>query len=673
MFTQTWKRFFTAALLSVCAASVLVAGQAWSRPTAGEDVLSLDGAWHFTIDPTKAASGTTSGWDELTVPGNWDTRPAYATHKGEGWYQREFNVPPEWSKDRKLRLGFDAVYHDAEVTLNGKVLGSHRGGYTPFEFDVTDTVYRDRPNTVTVRADNRYRRGAWWAWGGISRSVTLRSNADVRIIYQHIRTEPDLASGSARVVITCKVENSGSKAVSARLSPSLSALGVVRESASVQERPLVINAPVLNVNVPAGGSAEATTTIDLDASEVKLWHFDHPNLYASNLTLTVDDAVRHARRDRFGIRKVEFKSDGMYLNGERIRVPGFNRVSDSNTAGNTEPDDLVRRDVDMMKSASAVFSRLMHSPQAPNLLDYMDERGLMIVAEIPVWGDGDPQVKPDNPLTKQWLREMITRDYNHACIVGWSTGNEIMRNHDYVRSMNDYVRRELDPHRMVSYASYTAYRAEATPQNDGVTHSDVLMFNTYTDNPTHYLNRIRLLRERWPDKPIFLSEFGVKQIGAGDSARVPNLFAIWASFGVEPYVIGGSLWTFNDYRSDYHGTPASGNREWGVVDVNRRPKAAYAEVRRAFAPVRALSYVKSKITLQPRKLDELPSYTLKGYSIKWTATAVNGAKPTSGLIALPDLKPGADSLELKAPADDLAGATLISPTGYEVLDAEHAK
>lgn len=673
MFIQTWKRLSVSALALISAATALCAGQAWSRATAGEELLSLDGAWRFTIDATKAASGNASGWDEITVPGNWDTRPAYATHKGEGCYQREFNVPSDWPKNHRLRLSFDAVYHDAEVTLNGKILGTHCGGYTPFEFDVTDVVNRNRPNTVTVRADNRYRRGAWWAWGGISRSVALRTNSDLRIVYQHIRAEPDLKSGAARVFITCKVENSGPKAVSARLTPAFSELGVVRDSASTQERALVINAPVLNVNVPARGTAEATTTVDLDPAQVKLWHFDHPNLYASHLTLAVDDVVRHARRDRFGIRKVEFKSEGMYLNGERIRVPGFNRVSDSNSTGNTEPDELVRRDVDMMKSAGAVFSRLMHSPQAPNLLDYMDERGLMIVAEIPVWGDGDPQVKPDNPLTKQWLREMITRDYNHACIVGWSTGNEIMRNHDYVRSMNDFVRQELDPHRMVSYASYTAYRAESTPQNDGATHSDVLMFNTYTDNPTHYLNRIRLLRGRWPDKPIFLSEFGVKQIGAGDAARVPNLFAIWASFGVEPYVIGGSLWTFNDYRSDYHGTPASGNREWGVVDVNRRPKAAYTEVRRAFAPVRALSFTNGKITLQPRKADDLPSYTLKGYSLKWTASAANGAKPQAGLIALPDLKPGADDLVLNAPVNDLAAVTLISPLGYEVLDAEPAK
>ena len=646
--------------------------EAWSKATAGEDVLSLDGVWRFTINAATAATASDAtpevAWDTITVPGNWDVKAAYATHKGKGWYQREFTVPADWPAARRLRLCFDAVYHEAEVTLNGRVLGSHVGGYTPFEFDVTDAVVRGGTNTLTVCADNSYRRGAWWAWGGISRSVTLRGNSELRIVYQHIRTEPDLASGAARVVIKTKLSNSGSKAVDATLTPELTSLGVVLDRAAALERTLGLNAPVMQVNVPAGGTAEASTEIELDAAQVKLWHFDHPNLYASHMTLAVDGVVQHARRDRFGIRKVDFKSDGMYLNGERIRVPGYNRVSDSNTTGNTEPDELVQRDVDMMKASSAVFSRLMHSPQAPNLLDYMDERGLMIVSEIPVWGDGDPQVKAGNELTKRWLKEMVTRDYNHACIVGWSTGNEIIRNHDYVRSMNDYVRHELDPHRMVSYATYTAYRAEITPLNDGATHSDVLMFNTYTDKPEHYLNRIRLLRGRWPDKPIFLSEFGVGQIGAGEESRVPNFDAIWQSFGVETYVIGGALWTFNDYRSDYHGTPASGNREWGVVDVERRPKAAYAEARRVFAPVRGLGFSGDTITLEPRGLDELPSYMLKGYALKWTSKAVRNGKPVGGRIELPEIKPGMKMIEVKAPGGELASVCLVSPTGYEVLD-----
>lgn len=672
------RRFFYP-LVSLFALFVLAGlsarASSWSGPTAGEQVLSLDGVWRFTTDAQVVAQAGAK-WDTLDVPGNWDVRPEYATHKGHGWYQREFEVPAEWPAESRVRLRFEAVYHESEVTLNGRVLGTHVGGYTPFEFDVTEVVKRGQPNVVTVRADNRYRRGAWWAWGGISRSVSLRANAEARLVFQHVRTEPDLASGAARVWLKWRVENAADRALEVVLEPSITALGLVL-GPDVAERPVVVAKPVAAV-LAARGVTEVTTSIDLTPEQVALWHFDQPNLYVAHTTLKAGERVLHARRDRFGIRVVELKADGMYLNGERIRVPGFNRVSDSSRTGNTEPDELVRKDVDLMKQSGAVFSRLMHSPQAPNLHDYLDEKGMMIIGEIPVWGHGDPQVVADNPLTKQWLAAMIERDYNHPSIIGWSTANEIEKNYDYVRTMNDYVRRELDPHRIVTYVSYTAFRGDYNPGNDGVTHSDLSMLNVYASDPQMFLNLIWKVRREWPEKPIFMSEFGVGQIGVGEAAVVPRFNEIWAALGKEPYVIGGAVWTFNDYRSDYHGTPESGNREWGVVDVDRNLKGAYHEVRRAFSPVRALTFEGRRIVVTPRAVNELPSYALRGYRLEWTARAsedagvvaeAGGAGMLTGVIELPLIVPGAEVLVLEAPTE-LGSVRLVTPTGYAVTDGE---
>jgi beta-galactosidase/beta-glucuronidase len=220
------------------------------------------------------------------------------------------------------------------------------------------------------------------------------------MVFQHVRAEPDLATGAAKVWLTWRIENSGGQPLDVTLEPVITFLGIVREPSQAER--LVADVPAVTASIPARGAKEISAQIDLRPGQVELWHFDRPNLYVARTALKVDGRVLHARRDRFGIRAVALKEDGLYLNGERIRVPGFNRVSDSPATGNTEPDDLVRRDVDLMKEAGAVFSRLMHSPQAPNLNDYLDEKGLMTIAEIPVWGQGDPQVKPDNPLTKQW-------------------------------------------------------------------------------------------------------------------------------------------------------------------------------------------------------------------------------------------------------------------------------
>ena len=632
--------------------SVAVAAE--NQP-AGESRTSLDGEWRFTIDAEKAAQPG-GEWDHITVPGNWDTLAAYSKHKGKGWYQRSFTVPAGW-EGKRVRLRFEAVYQKAEVTLNGRVLGGHVGGYTPFEFDVTDKVDYHGTNTVTVCADNTYRRGAWWAWGGISRSVNLIANNEARIVWQHIRTEPDLQAGTAKIFVQYKIANTGAEPLQVSLS------SVIRPSAGVG----------LSTNVTLAPNSEQLVdlSVSLSAADVRLWDFDHPELYSMDTQVSVRDKVLHAKSDRFGIRKVEVTPAGLFLNGEHIRVAGFNRVSDSNRTGNTEPDELVRKDVDLMKSSGAVFSRLMHTPQAPNLLDYLDEKGMLIFAEIPVWGGGDPEMIPNNPKTKQWLREMIERDYNHPCIIGWSVGNELWQHYAYVESMETYVRKELDPHRLVTYVSNSAY--SNGPANDPITVSDLAMINAYGGARGPFVSGPPNVRGKWPDKPIFFSEYGTHQIGASLEAKIPAIDLIWAEISKNPYVIGGALWTFNDYRSGFKGTPASGNREWGVVDVERRPKAAYWQMRKLYSPIRSLTVNGDRVSIEPRRPEDIPSYAVRGYRVAWMAKDASGVVTAKGEIPVPDLKPGAPAWSETIPgvkADAVVTASLITPTGYDVHDSE---
>lgn len=634
--TKLLQTFRAAAVLLVCAGFGIPSLQA----AMGELRHSLNGPWQFTTNAA-AVSAADAKWDVITVPGNWDVLPAYSTHIGKGWYRRTFTVPADFS-GKHIRLKFDAVYEVAEVWLNGKSLGTHRGGYTPFEFDVTKEL-QPGENTVTVCADNTFRRGAWWAWGGISRDVTLIANDDTRIVWQHIRSEPDLATGEAKVFVQYRIANVGNSAQEVSLAASLDGKP---EAALAQ-----------TVTVAANSVTNVTASVALPKERVRLWHFDHPNLYKLTTRLTAGGQLQHEKSDRFGIRKVEVTKDSLLLNGERVRVCGFNRVSDSNTTGNTEPDELVRGDVDLMKRAGANFARLMHSPQAPNLLDYLDEKGFMIFAEIPVWGEADPNMIPNNPLTQQWLREMIERDYNHPSIVGWSVGNELKQHYEFVDSMIKYTR-TLDPHRLVNYASFTG--SKSFPTNDPITVSDLLMYNTYGGNNGELAKN---LRGKWPNLPIFFSEFGAAQIGVGTNAIIPGMDKRFHTLEKLPYVIGISVWTFNDYRSNYKGTPPSGNREWGVVTVDRQLKPAYWQMRKLFSPVNALAVKDGVIHVTPRRADEIPSYTLRGYKLKWDG----------GEIALPDLKPGdpvwTSDLKLKPSA----GVKLFTPTGYDVADSKPSK
>jgi len=303
--------------------------------------------------------------------------------------------------------------------------------------------------------------------------------------------------------------------------------------------------------------------------------------------------------------------------------------------------------------AGANFSRIMHSPSAPNLLDYLDEKGYMIFGEIPVWGEGDPNMIPNNPLTQQWMREMIERDYNHPCVIGWSVGNELKQHYDYVDSMIQYTR-TLDPNRLINYVSFTG--SKAFPTNDPITVSDLLMYNTYSGNNGALAEN---LRGKWPNLPIFFSEFGASQIGTGTNALIPGMDKRFHPLEKLPYVIGISVWTFNDYRSNYKGTPASGNREWGVVTVNRQPKPAYWQMRKLFSPVNSLTVSNGVIRVTPRRPDEIPSYTLRGYKVKWDG----------GEIVLPDLKPGDPVWTSETKLKPGTAVKLFSPTGYDVMDS----
>ena len=622
-------------------AAGLLAASVLSAAAGGGSQLSLNGLWQFT---TNAEAAT---WDSIIVPGNWDTLPAYATHKGKGWYRREFVAPAEW-RGKRIRLKFDAVYHDATVTLNGQELGTHIGGYTPFEFDVTDVVKLGGTNSVTVCADNTYRRGAWWHWGGISRSVTLIANHDARIVWQHIRSEPDLAAGTARVFVRYKLANAGDKAVVVSLA---SAIDGRKESALAKR-----------VSVPARGEAIVELETKLSKSRVRLWHFDHPNLYRLTTRLSTGGKVVHEQSDRFGIRKVELTPDSLLLNGERVRLNGYNRVSDSRKFGNTEPDELVKSDVDMMKRANGNLTRLMHYPQAPNLLDYLDEKGMMIWCEIPVWGGDDPFVRTnDLTLPRQWMREMIERDYNHPCIIGWSVGNEMERHLDYASNMMAFTR-TLDPHRIVTHVSFTGARRDYNRTNDPITISPVALYNTYSfNNKVTDRNAATIVHDKWPEKAIFFSEFGIKQFGGSLDARINGIEEMYRILSEgKPYVIGFSLWTFNDYRSDYPGTPPSGNREWGIVTEDRQPKAAYEQLRKLFSPVRSLIVTNGVIRLEPRSPDEVPSFTLRGYKLKWDG----------GEIALPDLKPGDAAWTSRKLVKSGTVVKLFTPTGYDVAQTE---
>lgn len=533
--------------------------------------ISLNGTWQFLADSIQSQEEILAAefeeWDTLLVPGNWDTRERYSEYVGKGYYQRSFELPAGW-EDKQVRLQFDAVYETAKVWLNGALLGEHVGGYTPFEFNISDKVKPSGENSLVVMADNSYKRGAWWAWGGISRDVTLKANEEVRLVYQHISAEPDFEEEIIRFALKFKLENNGASDRQIQIHPSI--------------KGVVIN-PIQAV-VAANATAFAQTTFETRLADFKLWDTENPNLYKLETSLVSGENVIDQVVDKFGIRKFEVRGEQFYLNNNPVRMNGVNRVHDHPDYGNTEPDHLVRQDMlDIKYNLGCNFARLMHAPLAENLLDFCDSIGFLLVEEIPVWGDDDPQTFPDNPRTRQWLTEMEERDFNHPSVVAYSVGNELRdpkvpwpekvlttEQFTYIQSMLDYLD-QLDTTRLKTYVSLTTYRNGAIG-NEPYEKVDFISINSYGDAVKH----AQLTHEKFPGKPIFISEIGKAQIGpAPDAELSPELMGYIRALKDLPYVTGVSIWSYNDYRSNYKGTPESGFREWGLVDERRNRKQAY--------------------------------------------------------------------------------------------------
>lgn len=658
---------------------------AWTQPAQGEERLSLNGRWAFkTIEGLEDAAvfaHPDSVWqksDSLLVPGNWDTESAYAHHKGLGMYRRNIQVPAEWKSDI-VRLHFEAVYETAYVYVNGRYVGTHRGGYTPFEFRVEDLLKIGENNVIAVVADNRYRRGAWWAWGGISRDVSLTRNKQVRVNQLLVTPEVDLQTKQGKVSITYRVENNSLDKNEVEISVKLFAddqyTSVVKDTSYI-------------VTVSDEQSTAQKLTLRLTDS-VKLWHIDYPNLYGCEITINKGGQTLHQKRSAFGFRKVEINGQQLLLNGEPVKLVGFNRVHDHRAVGNTEPLWLIKKDLDHMKSLGCNMTRMMHAPLSSELLAYADRIGMLIIGEIPVWGVEDPQAFENNPLTRHWLKEMIERDYNHPSLIGWSMGNELAaatedrkkwamsrEQSQYVISMMRYVKEELDSTRLVTYVSFTLFR-ESDPILEPAQHADMLCFNSYGD----FVEAAQKIHQRWPDKLIFVSEFGQGQIGyRQDDTLDERITDRLKRVGELPYVAGASLWTYNDYKSDYRETPLGGDRTWGVVDVWRTPKRATQQIRDAFAPIAGLNVDWNErqnnvvVTITPRTKNALPSYVLREYQLQLEAYDKNGVAYGKDSLVLETIHPGdenvqhAFSIAKKWKNASYIRLSLINPTGHNVYE-----
>jgi beta-galactosidase len=657
----------------------------------GQTILSLNGDWSFMTDPhqTGVSQGwqnltDTAGWDTLPVPGNWDSENEYANYKGAAWYGRTFTVPAAYD-GYPVYLELDSVYYDCTVWINGQMVGSHGGGYTTFEFRVDRYLDFGSENTIAILTDNdsynygEWGMGAWWKWGGISGHAALRIHNVSKFDWQHITPKPKLEDGTAKLSFEYKINN---------LTGTDKAYTVVSRVYDKAAGVLVgeVETPVTAKPTGSGENTNQrfTAELDLTADKVKLWHFDSPNLYTVRTWLYEDEESIHYVEDDIGIRKVEFRKDSdgaarFYLNGEALRMVGANRVGDDRVNGHTEPDYVIMRDMDYMKSMGMNFARVSHIPMTKNILDYCDEIGFLLVCEGNTWGD-PPEPDPEIGYTAvRWYTEMIERDYNHPSIIAWSLGNELHGNtqatKDYAAFMHKYIPEKLDASRAVTEVSNTG-----TNTSDSLTLCpEFIAMNAYGNGRGRAQDGINAN----PGKPLFMAEYGNSQTSEDPDKGDLAAQSLLNQYSPLPSVFAAAIWTLNDYRSHLFGTPVSQNRPWGATTVWGTKKIGFNSLRKASSPVKELSVrqVGESMLLQLQIKDitaDLPAYPLRDAQLKWEVRNDAGQVIKAGLVPIPDMAAdggtfGATAVLAGIPQGTAAAfrVTVVDSLGYEVAETFH--
>jgi beta-glucuronidase len=564
---------------------------------------SLDGAWHWSVDPYRdglagfhgGVPGSSSNRAADVVPEEVEARDPAALfefdlrrspvvhlpaswighaaemryYSGLVWYQRDFTAAAP-APGTRVFLRFGAADYAAHVYLNGKPVGEHRGGFTPFAFDVT-RLLRAGSNQITVGVDSA-RTDAdvpppvtdWETYGGITRSIRLITVPETYVDDAWVRLTRD-----GRIAATVRLDGPGAANRPVRV--------------AIAEAHLAIHGVTDGAGIWTG-TAPAPKGL-------KRWSPESPALYDVAVTAGSDTLT-----DRIGFRTVEVRGTQILLNGKPVFLRG---ISLHEEELGTDPVRAITPAAaralltEVKQGLHGNFVRLAHYPHSEVMTRMADELGLIVWSEVPVYW----RVAWDNPETlaaaRATVREEILRDRNRASIALWSVANETpvgdARN-AFLRTLIGDVR-ALDDSRLVTAALLSTRNGQVNTIDDPLAGDlDVMAINTYNGWYTpDALADVPGLEWRSPvAKPLIFSEFGADALaGYHDAAPAPHKYseeyqaayyrATLAMAGKVPFLAGMSPWILKDFRSPRRQHPVyqQGWNRKGLISPTGERKAAF--------------------------------------------------------------------------------------------------
>ncbi len=485
--------------------------------------VSLDGLWYFVIDPENI--GKSRGWSErgigeaggvieVKVPGCWDSvRPGYDR---VAWYEREFKVEESW-KGKVVRLKFGAANYFSEVWVNGRFVGSHEGGYTPFEFDISDDVQFGRPNRLVVRILHPPKgkrlenfqleecpcsKETWYyTFGGIWQSVELLVVNKVWVKDCFVMPQLEDDSATARI----EIWNSSGNEIMCEAEFLVSPKKAPEKIVGSKQRKLRLQ--------PGANPIKVKIKID----EVALWSPHNPNLYLWRTLLKDDKEVWERYNVTFGMRSFTVHDSHFYLNGERIILKGIlQQPLYPRTLTHPLNREMAEREIQLAKKANFNLMRLHIKPAPPITLELADELGIMLYEEPPMGWIEDSEFL--EARCKSEVRELIERDRNHPSVVMWGIFNErgswdseAIRERKLKPKLCELAR-QLDPTRVIvddSGGIYPAWLIRGTNIYPPGSYNPILYNDVHSYlTPTNEQVYDHFLKLGKPDDLVFVSEFG---------------------------------------------------------------------------------------------------------------------------------------------------------------------
>ena len=447
-----------------------------AKPQRPEDLIEYD----FDKSPT------------MQIPSDWNTQDERLFfYEGTVWFKKSFQAVPV--QDYRTLLYFGAVNYDCHVWVNGRKAGHHIGGFTPFNFDISDLL-KAGENVVIVKVDNKRHAEDvptqifdWWNYGGITRDVKL---VKVTPVY--------LEDYSLQLVRADAKVKQREISFSARLNKKESGHKVC------------VFIPELKLEKQLTTDAEGTVsgTLKVGSKKLQLWSPEHPKRYDVRLSLDTSTYT-----DEIGFRTIETRDKQILLNGQPVFLKGISIHNEKpNGGGRANSVEDARTLLGWAKELGCNFVRLAHYPHHEEMVREAERMGILVWSEIPVYWT----IAWKNPKTyenaRNQLRDMIARDHNRANVIIWSIANETPHSPErdtFLGNLAKYAR-SLDNTRLISMAmEVTGASNYVNRLNDNMNqYVDVVSFNQYIGWYRDVNDAPRMKWEIPYNKPVIVSEFG---------------------------------------------------------------------------------------------------------------------------------------------------------------------